>query len=365
MASKFSILLLSFPLLFSFFASLSVADNQASSIVPPESICVSTSVPSYCKTVLANQNGTIFDYGRISLRKSFSQSLKFLKLVDSYLQAPSSLSRAAISALEDCRFLAELNFEYLSNTYDSVNKTSQALPTSKAEDIQNFLSAVLTNQQTCLEGLESTATDQRVKDELSLSLSDDTKLHSVSLGLFKKGWVPERKIATSWPRNGRHLGFRNGRLPLKMSNRVRAIYDSARRRHGRKLLQSDDESVSVSDIVVVSQDGSGNFTTINDAIAAAPNNTAATDGYFLIYITEGVYQEYVSIDKKKTYLMLVGDGINRTIITGDRNVVDGWTTFNSATFGKPKTYSCFLYLCIYQNITAHFTFIFTFTHYIN
>ncbi|KAJ7972991.1 Pectinesterase [Quillaja saponaria] len=118
-----------------------------------------------------------------------------------------------------------------------------------------------------------------------------------------------------------------------MSPRVRHIYDSARGRHqhGRKLLQSE-ESVLVSDIVVVSQDGTGNFTTINDAVAAAPNNTVAANGYFLIYITEGVYQEYVSIAKNKNFLMLVGDGINRTVITGSHNVADGFTTFNSATF---------------------------------
>ncbi|KAJ1402375.1 Pectinesterase, catalytic [Sesbania bispinosa] len=75
-----------------------------------------------------------------------------------------------------------------------------------------------------------------------------------------------------------------------------------------------------------------NFTTINDAIAAAPNKTSSTAGYFLIYVTAGVYEENVSIDKKKTYLMMVGDGINKTIITGNRSVVDGWTTFKSATF---------------------------------
>lgn len=31
---------------------------------------------------------------------------------------------------------------------------------------------------------------------------------------------------------------------------------------------------------------------------------------------------------------MVGDGIGKTIITGDRNFADGWTTFNSATFGN-------------------------------
>ncbi|KAI4301438.1 hypothetical protein L6164_034717 [Bauhinia variegata] len=329
----------SFPLVLFIFASLSLADKHATSPVPPETFCHSTRDPSYCNNVFANQNGNIHDYGRISFRKSLSQSRKFLSLVDSYLQSSSSFSQPIVRALQDCHFLAELNLEYLSNTFDIVDKTNNVLASSQAEDIQTSLSAVLTNQQTCLDGLETVASNSRVKNDLSLPLSDDTKLHSLSLDIFAKGWMPEKKIATSWARNGRHLNFRNGRLPLKMSERVRAIYDSARghRGHGRKLLQTGDEeeTVLVLDIVIVSQDGSGNFTTINDAIAAAPNNTAASAGYFMIYITEGVYQEYVSIDKKKTYLMLLGDGINRTIITGNQNVVDGSTTFNSATFGKP------------------------------
>nr|CAD1831155.1 unnamed protein product [Ananas comosus var. bracteatus] len=32
-------------------------------------------------------------------------------------------------------------------------------------------------------------------------------------------------------------------------------------------------------------------------------------------------------------VMFVGDGIDRTVVTGDRNVPDGYTTFSSATFG--------------------------------
>ncbi|KAK7269669.1 hypothetical protein RIF29_22403 [Crotalaria pallida] len=318
----------SYLLSFLFLTSLSIA-------VPPETICGSTVDPSYCKTLLANQNGNIFDYGRFSVQKSLSKSRNFLNLVNSYLQSSNSYSQYTIGALEDCKFLAELNYEYLSNTYNTINQASDSvLPTTQADDFQTILSAVLTNQQTCLEGLDASSTfDPRVKSDLSSTLSDDTKLHSVSLALFVMGWVPEKKITTPWQHGGRNLDFSNGRLPLKMSDRVRAIYDSARR-HGRKLLQTtSDNSVVVSDIVVVSQDGSGNFTTINDAIAAAPNNTNSSSGYFMIVINAGVYQEYVSIDKNKKYLMLVGAGINQTIITGNHNVGDGnFTTFNSATF---------------------------------
>lgn len=167
-------------------------------------------------------------------------------------------------------------------------------------------------------------------------LSNGTKHCSISLAFFTHGWVParkkgrilsERKHIFSELRNGISDG-----LPLKMSNQDQQVYESLNK---RKLLQTTvNASVTVSQMVVVNKNGTGNFTTINDAVAAAPNNTAIGSGYFVIYVVKGVYQEYVSIPKNKQNIMMIGDGIGKTVITGNRSVVDGWTTFNSATFGK-------------------------------
>lgn len=55
---------------------------------------------------------------------------------------------------------------------------------------------------------------------------------------------------------------------------------------------------------------------------------------FVIYIKAGAYFENVEIERAKANLMFIGDGIGKTLIKGDRNVVDGWTTFRSATVGK-------------------------------
>ncbi|XP_020231794.1 probable pectinesterase/pectinesterase inhibitor 41 [Cajanus cajan] len=304
--------------------------QNLSTPVSPGTACKSTPDPSFCKSVLPPQNDNVYDYGRFSVKKSLSQARKFLNLVDKYLQRASSLSAAATRALQDCRTLGELNFDFLSTSFQTVNKTTRFLPSFQAQDIQTLLSAILTNQQTCLDGLKDTASAWSVRNGLTVPLSNDTKLYTVSLALFTKAWVPKTKPKpNAMLHHAKLIGFRNGRLPLKMSTRTRAIYESVSR---RKLLQASvGGEVNVSDIVTVSQDGSGNFTTISDAIAAAPNKSVSTDGYFLIYVTAGVYQENVSIDKKKTYLMMVGDGINKTIITGNRSVVDGWTTFSSAT----------------------------------
>lgn len=68
-----------------------------------------------------------------------------------------------------------------------------------------------------------------------------------------------------------------------------------------------------------------------DAVLAAPDYSMKR---YVIYIKRGVYKENVEIKKKKWNLMMVGDGMDATIISGNRSFVDGWTTFRSATFGK-------------------------------
>lgn len=78
-------------------------------------------------------------------------------------------------------------------------------------------------------------------------------------------------------------------------------------------------------------------------MASAPEKSEATAGYYVIYVLAGIYEEYVSIPKNKQYLMIVGDGINQTVITGSHSVGDGWSTFNSSTLGK-KFNSHFFFL---------------------
>ncbi|XP_052180340.1 probable pectinesterase/pectinesterase inhibitor 41 [Diospyros lotus] len=317
---------------FCLFSSVpSGADTSPSDPVSTTTICKSTPYPSFCKSVLPNNSsGNVYDYGRFSVRKSLSSAKKLLSLIDKYLRKSSTLTPSAIAALQDCRFLAQLNIDFLLSSGQTVNSTSSTLPDTKADDVQTMLSAILTNIQTCFDGIQVTASAWSVKNGLSAPIANDTKLFSVSLALFTKGWVPKKKKKASKKPGKTQFALQNGKLPLKMSERQKAIYESV---SNRKLLQeSVSQQVLVSDIAVVSQDGSQNFTTINDAVAAAPNNTKAANGYFLIYVIAGVYEEYVSIPKNKKYLMMIGDGINQTVITGNHSYVDGWTTFNSATF---------------------------------
>ncbi|CDY65861.1 BnaCnng48920D [Brassica napus] len=315
-----------------FLQSLLVASHN---LANSSTICKTTPDPKYCRSVFPHSQGNVQQYGRFSIRKSLSQSRKFIRTVDKYLKRNAHLSQpAVIRALQDCRFLAGLTMDYLLTSFQTVNVTSakssssKTLSFPKAEDIQTLLSAALTNEQTCLEGLTTAASSSAtwtVRNGVALPLVNDTKLFSVSLALFTKGWVPKKKkragFAWAHPRSG-----------SSTHTKPFPVYESPSR---RKLSDGDGDDgsmVLISDIVTVSQDGTGNFTNITAAVAAAPNNTDGSGGFFLIYVTAGIYEEYVSIAKNKKYMMMIGDGINQTVVTGNRSVVDGWTTFNSATF---------------------------------
>ena len=93
----------------------------------------------------------------------------------------------------------------------------------------------------------------------------------------------------------------------------------------RKLLQA----IAVTPDVTVALDGSGNYAKIMDAVLAAPDYSMKR---FVILVKKGVYVENVEIKKKKWNIMILGQGMDATVISGNRSVVDGWTTFRSATF---------------------------------
>ncbi|KAL1350695.1 pectinesterase-like [Arachis hypogaea] len=310
------------------FTATIIFSNLASLASSSSSICDLTPYPPFCKSNSPSKGRSdIHSYGRFFARKSLLSSTKFRSLVSKYLKPRSKnkLSRSMLLALQDCYLLSDFNVDFWTNTLNAINSTNTLSSSEDENYLHSMISATLTNHDTCLDSLQQATTTHT--DELLISnISNGTKFYSISLAFFKQGWGTKKNT------HNRKLTERI----VKRSNIHRMweqrLYEITKRR-GRKLLQLDPEAnVVVSQMVVVNPDGSGDYTTINDAVNAAPNNTLGINGFFVIYVVAGVYEEYVSIPKTKQYLMMIGDGINRTIITGNRSVTDGWTTFNSATF---------------------------------
>ncbi|KAL9685744.1 hypothetical protein QQ045_023195 [Rhodiola kirilowii] len=82
--------------------------------------------------------------------------------------------------------------------------------------------------------------------------------------------------------------------------------------------------------VIVAKDGSGQYTKVSDAvknIPARPNNRT-----YIMYVKAGVYDEIVTVEKKHSHVIIIGDGPDKTKITGRLNKKDGVETFDTGTF---------------------------------
>ncbi|XVE97814.1 hypothetical protein REPUB_Repub03eG0051400 [Reevesia pubescens] len=229
------------------------------------------------------------------------------------------------NAISDCLDLLDFSADELSWTVSaSQNPNGKHNSTGDlTSDLRTWLSAAMANQETCIDGFEGTSS--MVKPVVEGSLNQVTSLVSNLLTMVRPGPSSRSNGGT---RNGGQKGggggAGGGHPGQKFANKQNQ-FPSWFKREDRNLLQANGVSANV----VVAADGTGNFTSIMDAVAAAPEYSMSR---YVIYIKKGLYKENVEIKKKKWNLMMVGDGMDVTVISGNRSFIDGWTTFRSATF---------------------------------
>ena len=170
-----------------------------------------------------------------------------------------------------------------------------------SSDLRIWLGAALANTDTCMEGFEGTSGN--VKGLISTSID---KVNSLVQQLLTR----VHPVSDHFTRSREQ-----GQFPSWVEPGDRNLL-------WRKKLHVD---------AVVAADGSGNYTRVMDAVVAAPDYRMKR---YVIHIKKGVYEEYVEIHKKKWNLVMIGDGMDATIITGNRSYGKNCTTFKTATFGK-------------------------------
>ncbi|KAI9161029.1 hypothetical protein LWI28_013782 [Acer negundo] len=192
---------------------------------------------------------------------------------------------------------------------DTIVQLNQTLdPTIKCTDFdaQTWLSTALTNIETCRAGFVELGVSDYVFQ--LMSNNNVSKLISNILALNNNASSSSSSTSFNVPETTYRDGFPRWVKP-----------------GDRKLLQT----LSIRPDLVVAQDGSGDFRTVNAAINAAAKRSGS--GRFVIHVKRGVYEGNVDIGNKLKNIMLVGDGLRYTIITGSRSVGGNSTTFNSAT----------------------------------
>ncbi|CAH8266026.1 unnamed protein product [Arabidopsis lyrata] len=249
--------------------------------------CSQTPNPKPCEYFLTHNSNnkpikSESEFLEISMKLALDRAV--LAKTHAFTLGPKCRDTREKAAWEDCIKLYDLTVSKINETMDPNVKCSKT-------DAQTWLSTALTNLDTCRAGfLELGVTDvvlPLMSNNVSNLLCNTLAINKVPFNYTP----PEKDGFPSWVKPG-----------------------------DRKLLQSS----TPKDNAVVAKDGSGNFKTIKDAI-----NAASGSGRFVIYVKQGVYSENLEIRKKN--VMLRGDGIGKTIITGSKSVGGGTTTFNSAT----------------------------------
>ncbi|XP_057961464.1 pectinesterase-like [Malania oleifera] len=264
-------------------------------------VCARAHDPDSCWSLLSEvgpvtrTNGA--DLLQIFLMKSAVHLRNAIKLaadVRSRINDPREGSAAA-----DCAYLMDLSMDRITNSVSALGKRTSG--SGSFSDAHTWLSAVLTNYVTCLDGLTGSG-----RSAMEPGLGDLISRGRAALAMLVAVSQPDEE---ELGRSGR------GEFPAWVS------------REDRRLLEATSAREIKAD-VVVAKDGSGRYKTVGEAVAAAPEKSQSR---YVIHVKKGTYKENVEVGKKKTNVMIVGDGMDSTIITGSLNVVDGSSTFNSST----------------------------------
>uniref|UniRef100_A0A2N9HS35 Pectinesterase inhibitor domain-containing protein n=1 Tax=Fagus sylvatica TaxID=28930 RepID=A0A2N9HS35_FAGSY len=257
--------------------------------------CRKTPHPKTCKCYYKSHNSKSSapkeksEFKKTVFQIALEQSLKALNH-NKWLETKFRNNKEK-AAWNDCMELYQETITLLNQTLDpSTNCTNY--------DIQTWLSTALTNLETYRSGFVELNVSDYVLPFMSNNVS---ALISNTLAINKNdSMTPETK-------------------------RYKDGFPSWVKLDDRKLLQSS----SIAANLVVAQDGSGNYKTITEALNAATKRSGS--GRFVIHVKSGVYKKNLIIGSKLTNVMLIGDGLRWTIVTGRKSVGRGSTTFNFAT----------------------------------
>ncbi|KAK7347928.1 hypothetical protein VNO80_22471 [Phaseolus coccineus] len=224
-------------------------------------------------------------------------------------------------AFEDCQKLFEDAKDDIATSISELSKTELKNISDKTPDLNSWLSAVISFQQTCLDGFP----EGNVKTDLHNLMNDSKEFVSNSLAILSQVASALSTLQNiSAPSHGRSLLSSNS--PAASLDKTDG-FPSWINQEDRRILKAVDNKPAPN--VTVAKDGSGNFKTISECLNALPQNF---EGRYVIYVKEGIYDEPVKITKKMQNITMYGDGSQKTIVTGNKNFRDGVRTFLTASF---------------------------------
>ncbi|XP_057744376.1 pectinesterase 3-like [Arachis stenosperma] len=296
-------------------SSNSVPTPELTPAASLKAVCDVTQYPNSCFSAIsavANTNTTdpklLF---RLSLRVAIDELSKLAKQLPSKLRESTKNDSRLQKAIDVCETVLDDALDRLNESIGVADEGRKVLAAGKITDLETWLSAAITNQETCIDAIsdvDSTA-EHGVVGEVQTAMKNSTEYASNSLAIVTRILGLISKFDSPVHRR-RLLGFPEW---------VTAA--------DRRLLAGNVNETETH--VVVAQDGSGDYTTITAAVNAVKKKSLKRH---VIYVKTGIYRENIDLDKNTWNVMIYGDGKTKTIVTGNRNFIDGVPTFETATF---------------------------------
>ncbi|XP_057467706.1 pectinesterase-like [Actinidia eriantha] len=285
-------------------------------------ICSPTNYKQACVSslnlVAKNQSATPEDFIKAAIQFTIQE-------VKSALSNSSTIGKIANDsfnkmAMEDCQDLLQEAIGELQASFSMVGDPSLHTVSDREAELMNWLSAVVSYQQTCLDGFNQSD----VKSAMSNGLLNATQLTDNALSIVSA--ISEILTAFNIPINSSASSRRLFEASEVLDqNEYPAWFSVA----DRRLMHASTNNNQLKPNVVVAKDGSGQYKTIADALAAYPKSQK---GRYIIYVKAGIYNEYITVTKDQVNVFMYGDGPRKTMVTGNKNNIAGFPTFRTASF---------------------------------
>ncbi|CAL0311207.1 unnamed protein product [Lupinus luteus] len=302
--------------------------HLSSTVKAVKTLCHPTDYKKECEESLTKEAGNTTDARKL-IEIAFQITIKRIGdgLEKANILHEVEKEPRAKEALVTCKQLMDLSIEEFKRSIERLGKFDLNNLDNILTSLKVWLSGAVTYQETCLDAFENTTSDagNKMKEVLQ------TAMHMSSNGLAIINELS--KTFTSFhitkPVSRRLLQDADDLPVLGHDNDVDEFPEWVEDHVGvRRLLKMNSRKFMAH--AIVAKDGSGNFTTITDALKNVPKKNQKP---FIIWIKEGVYNEFVEVSRSMTHVVFVGDGSKKTRITGSKNFIDGINTYNTASVG--------------------------------
>ncbi|XLU53229.1 hypothetical protein S245_047877 [Arachis hypogaea] len=284
-----------------------------------------------CREVLSQVDGSsssdpkaYIDAAVNDIRDGVTTALKMM-MTDVEFSKDDNGIKMAIDGCKEVMESALSSLDLFSNVLRS-NHDINSVQT-QSPDLKNWLSAVISYQQSCVDIFEDQNEGERKIKE---------QLQSQSLDRVEKVSIITLDIVTGLAKIIEDLGLHVQMKPIASSGRV--LREEVDNEGFPDWFSSSDRKLLAKDVkfhvpnVVVAKDGSGNFRTIQDAINSYPK-AKNFQGRYIIYVKAGIYKENCTVPSHAINVFMYGDDPTKTIITTSMsNVTHNLKTMLTATF---------------------------------